>query len=107
MMNERQQKIIQILSLRRYEKIDNLAFELNVTRRTIERDLYNLSFDYPIYTIQGRNGGVEVMKEAKLNGFRLNQEETELLQKILLSLNGRDYIVLFGIIKKYGKPIKT
>lgn len=47
------------------------------------------------------------MKEAKLNGFRLNQEETELLQKILLSLNGRDYIVLFGIIKKYGKPIKT
>lgn len=107
MMNERQQKIIQILSLRRYEKIDNLAFELNVARRTIERDLYNLSFDYPIYTIQGRNGGVEVMKEAKLNGFRLNQAETELLQKILLSLNGRDYIVLFGIIKKYGKPIKT
>ena len=32
MMNERQQKIIQILSLRRYEKKDNLAFELNVAR---------------------------------------------------------------------------
>ena len=88
-MNERQQKIIQILSLRRYEKIDNLAFELNVARRTIERDLYKLSFDYPIYTIQGRNGGVEVMKEAKL---KLYEEMFVKMQAAALINAGLDEI---------------
>lgn len=36
---ERRQKIIDILNMRRSDKIDNLAFELKVTRRTIENDI--------------------------------------------------------------------
>ena len=39
---ERRMEIIDILSERRKEQVDNLAFELNVTERTIRNDIYEL-----------------------------------------------------------------
>ena len=36
---ERRQAILEILCERRHEKIDNLAFEFEVERRTIRRDI--------------------------------------------------------------------
>lgn len=99
---ERRSKLIKILNARRFEKIDNLAFELNVTRRTIEKDLCFLSMEYPIYTMQGRNGGVEVMEGSSLVAIGLNREETALLQKLLVSAVGEDYVILARMLKKYG-----
>ena len=50
---ERRQKILEILSERRYEKMTNLAIELSVSRRTICYDIEYLSSSFPLYTETG------------------------------------------------------
>ena len=74
----RREKILEILSERRYEKMTNLAQELKVTRRTIVSDIAILSERFPIYTETGTYGGVYVV-----DGFRhrmkyLNEIQLEL-----------------------------
>ena len=43
---ERRQALLRLLCERRYETIDNLAFEFSVNRRTIRRDIELLSLFY-------------------------------------------------------------
>ena len=54
---ERRKAIMQILRLRKFEKVDNLAFQFSVTPRTIKRDIEMLSLTESIYTQQGKYGG--------------------------------------------------
>ena len=54
---ERRENILEILSCRRFETMDNLASELKVSRRTIQNDIIALSSFAPLYTIRGRYGG--------------------------------------------------
>lgn len=54
---ERREAILEILSCRRFETMNNLANELNVSRRTIQNDIVALSVFAPLYTIRGRYGG--------------------------------------------------
>lgn len=67
--DERRRKILEVLSVRRYETCDNLAFEFGVSVRTIYNDLLHLSGEYPIYTSQGNKGGVRMM-----DGFYINRK---------------------------------
>ena len=55
---ERRQQVLEAISDRRTERIENLASEFGVSRRTIERDILVLSCSYPIVTVQGAAGGV-------------------------------------------------
>lgn len=77
--------------------VENLAFELQVSTRTIHRDIVVLSFRLPIYTVQGRGGGVfvdamSVRKNRQLTKteLRVLYEAKELLsedrQKIILTM---------------------
>lgn len=50
---ERRQQVLEAISDRRTERIENLAAEFGVSRRTIERDILVLSCSYPIVTVQG------------------------------------------------------
>lgn len=102
--NERRKEILDMLNVRRYEKIENLAFSFQVTRRTIERDIFALSFEYPIYTTKGTGGGVHVMDGRYIYDMhRMNTEQTELLERLLKELSGKDAEVMKTILKKYGK----
>ena len=67
---ERRRAIMEILCARRHETRGNLAFELGVSKRTIEHDVQSLSLEYPIYTTQGRGGGIHVVA-----GFELKQTD--------------------------------
>ena len=62
--SERRRAIIKDLSVRRHEKISDLAFQYHVSRRTVEYDIYWLSLEYPIYTTKGIGGGVHVIDGA-------------------------------------------
>ena len=100
----RREKILEILSERRYEKMINLAQELKVTRRTIVEDIAVLSETFPIYTETGTYGGVYVV-----DGFRhrmkyLSDSQLEVLERILETLEGKDKEVLHSIIKTFKKP---
>lgn len=55
--NERRQKILEILCVRRQETMENLAQEFNVTTRTIRNDIEELTLAHPIETVRGRYGG--------------------------------------------------
>ena len=61
----RRMEIISILSARGHATMRELAWELNVSRRTIMHDVTVLSFDYPIYTKSGEGGGVFITENYK------------------------------------------
>lgn len=100
--SERRQAILELLCLRRHETRENLAFEFGVSKRTIEYDILQLSLDYPVYTTQGNGGGIHIMDGYYLNRPRMNEKQTALLHKLLLTLSGEDKETMQTIIKNYG-----
>lgn len=112
---ERRHIILRILCRRRYETIHNLATELNVSERTIRRDIDALSLIAPIYTQPGRYcGGVYVTDSFVMDRMYFRECETELLLKILRYIKAEDLTwfsaeeiaVLQNLIKEYTKPKK-
>ena len=62
----RRMEIISILSARGHTTMRELAWELDVSRRTIMNDVIALSFDYPVYTKPGEGGGVFITEITSL-----------------------------------------
>ena len=54
---ERRIAILKLICRRRFETIANLAYEFDVSERTIRRDIEFLMRTEPIYTQPGRYGG--------------------------------------------------
>ena len=100
--SERRNAILEILCMRRVEKINNLAFQFGVTEKTIRRDILTLSLEYPIYTIQGNGGGIYVDKNFRLGRVYLKNEQQELLERLLPGLDEKDAEVMKSIIKTFG-----
>ncbi len=100
--SERRNAILEVLCLRRFETVANLAFEFNVTDRTIRNDILILSLDYPIYTSKGNGGGIRVDANYRLGKSYLKDEQQELLQRLLPELDGKDAEVMKSIIKTFG-----
>lgn len=101
---ERRQAILEVLSVRRHETRENLAFEFGVSKRTIEYDVMQLSLSYPVYTTQGKGGGIHIMDGYYLSRAVLSEKQTSLLKRLLLTLKGEDRETMADIIRKYGKP---
>ncbi len=106
---ERRNKLLRILYTRRYDTIVNLARELEVSARTIRRDIEALSETEPIYTRSGSKiGGVYVV-----NGYypdRLFMAENEIATLRVIQtyfqlnpgqITVDDENMLKNIIKKY------
>ena len=100
---ERRQRIIDILNMRRSEKIDNLAFELKVTRRTIENDIQVLSCSYPIDTKKGTGGCVYVQDGFDLYERYLTAKQFEVLEELKGVATVEQAKVLETILKSFGK----
>lgn len=100
--SERRQKILEVLCSRRTEIIDNLAFEFNVSRRTIRYDIEILSLDYPIYTSKGTGGGVYVDDNFRLGRAYLKDSQRALLENLLPTLKGKDVEVMKSILDTFG-----
>jgi len=86
-------KAIRINELRLYInrvkkfKVDDLAKEFNVSRRTILRDLEELSIlGVPLVSEVGANGGYQVLEEKNLLAVSFTKEETFSIFFALLSL---------------------
>ena len=77
---ERRQQVLEAISDRRAERIENLASEFGVSRRTIERDILVLSCSYPIVTVQGAAGGVRAMDGWYVTRRYLNDDQEALLR---------------------------
>lgn len=100
--NERRNAILEVLCLRKFETVENLAFEFGVTGRTIRNDILMLSLEYPIYTAKGNGGGIRVDEKYKFGKSYLKDEQQELLERLLTGLNGKDAEVMKSILKTFG-----
>lgn len=101
-VSERRNAILEVLCVRRFETLDNLAFEFGVSKRTIRYDIESLSLTYPIYTVSGNGGGIYVDENFRLGKSYLNDEQQELLQRLLPNLDGKDAEVMKSILNTFG-----
>lgn len=112
---ERRYQIMKILCRRRSETVYNLAAELNVSSRTIERDIEFLSATQPIYTQPGRyHGGVYVVEGYSIDRMYMNDDEIRVLQKIYAHIGEQASFLTYeeqctfkSIIAQYSKPVTT
>lgn len=100
----RRQAILDVLSARRFETMANLAFEFNVSVRTIQRDIDVLSTSAPIYTVCGNGGGVRFMDGQYSSKRYLNTIERDLLEEMLETVPSDKRGILQGILDKFSMP---
>lgn len=101
---DRRQEILQRLSDRRQDTIENLMTEFGVSRSTIKRDIEILACSAPIYTVQGNGGGIRVM-DGYYHGRRyLKSDQEALLRKLLPGLQPEDQKTLQGVLDAFAMP---
>ena len=98
--NERRQKILEILCVRRQETMENLAQEFNVTTRTIRNDIEELTLAHPIETVRG--GGVKVADGYYLGRKYLKPDQQELLKRLSENLTGEDLATMNSILSEFA-----
>ncbi len=99
---ERRSAIYAALCWRRFDSIVNLALELHVSERTIQRDVTFLSLSYPLETVRGCRGGVKLAEWFKPTDPWLNPEQTALLKKVKPYLSSMDQIILNSILLQFS-----
>lgn len=115
---ERQYKILKIINEKGNVTVEHLANELEISKRTILRDITDLSGFLPIRTMQGRYGGGisfidgyrycdyqfymieeqvivlnKIIYETRTHGFcKLTYHETEVIQDIMKKYSPISYV---------------
>ena len=107
---ERRLEIMKQLCRERHVTMPTLAKQYNVSVRTIQRDILELTFMMPIYVKTGRyDGGVYVVDDYTMDRMYMNTAEVELLTKVkdIVSgkLNAQENMLFEKIIKTYAKPV--
>ena len=111
---ERRAAILRLLCKRRHETIKNLAFEFDVSERTIRRDIEALSYREPIYTQPGKyGGGVYVTDNYHMDRMYFRETERNVLYKLLgcvenkkrCDLTDEETVIFKRIIENYTKPV--
>lgn len=112
-VSERRAAIMQILYRQRFETTNNLMARFGVSKRTIRRDIEELSKTEPIYTKSGRyGGGIYVIDGYYGFETHLKKSEIELIHKFYHSaqsnqqcqLTLNELATLKGISEKF--PLK-
>ncbi len=103
--SERREKLLDVLCIRRKDKIENLAQEFGVSTRTIRTDIEILTCNYPIETIRGRyGGGVQVADGFRKDRKMFTKEQSDLVKKLAMSLEGHELEVMGSIISAFALP---
>lgn len=102
---ERRQMILEAMSDRRFETMDNLAAEFKVSYRTIRYDIEILSCSYPLYTVQGGSGGIRVADGWYLGRRYLHDDQEALLRNLLDGLQPEQQKTMQDILKAFAKPM--
>lgn len=100
--SERRRKLIEVLSIRRYDTMEHLADELGVCWRTIYRDIQDLSLTYPLYTTRGTYGGVHMMDGFRLDRKFLTPVQQKGLEELLPSLTKQDQELICSILDDFA-----
>ena len=100
--SERRDEIMRIMIARRQETIPNLADELGVSRRTIERDILSLTATNPLETVQGNGGGVRLPEWYHPYRNTLSREQTATLANLMGRASEEERTVLRQLIREHS-----
>lgn len=105
-VKERRRAIMEILCVRRHETRGNLAFEFGVSKRTIEYDVQSLSLEYPIYTTQGKGGGIHVVEGFELTQKKgcLTDKQSSVLARLASELDEEERKIVESILYAFSLP---
>ena len=104
---DRQRRLLEIISARRYEKISRLAEELNVSHDTISRDLNELTESASYYITSGKHGGgVYAVDGWYYSRTYLSTDQEALLRKLLAGLQPEEQKTMQSILDAFAKPTK-
>lgn len=103
---ERRQLILEYLIENHRTTRDILSNQFHVSARTIERDVLILSCSYPIITIQGCGGGIQIAEGYRLGMKYFTEEQMALLEKLSVNLTGDELLVMQSILKTFSKHRK-
>lgn len=98
--SERRRAIVLALCRRKKETLDNFAFEFEVSKRTIETDIMCLSNTEPVYTVQGRGGGICIDENYEPDRGPFTMEQADLIARIRPHLNDEDGKAIAVRVKK-------
>ena len=100
----RRAELIRILRIRKKDTVPNLARELNVSERTIRRDLLTLTVDegYLIDTIQGNGGGVVCNGQLYPHRGILSQDQIRVLNELKRHADSRQIIVVNEMLEAFS-----
>ena len=101
---DRRQQIMEVLSDRRHDTVDNLAAEFGVSRSTIKRDLEVIGCSAPIYTVKGGAGGVRAMDGWYVGRRYLHQEQEALLTSLMPGLQPEQQKIMQNILDAFAMP---
>ena len=101
---ERRNEILVILSSRRFVTYPELCEQFGVGQTTIRKDIDKLTSSAPIYTVQGKGGGIRVADGWYLSKTYLCDEDEEMLRRLLPGLQLEDQKRMQHILSVFAKP---
>lgn len=104
-VNDRRRRILEYLSSERYANRSNLAELFGVCERTIERDIARLSLEAPIWTEQGRGGGIRVSDGWYVDKRYMSKEQEKYIRELMPTLDDYGQKVMRDILTAFAKSI--
>lgn len=100
--NERRTEIAKLMEVRRISTVVELAADLQVSERTIRRDILELSVDIPLETIQGNGGGVHIADWYHPHKNMLSQEQSFVLEQLMEYADDRQKEILRQMLAEFS-----
>lgn len=104
---ERRQQMLEYLSDHRSTTYSELASEFGISRRTVVRDIEELTCSAPIYTVQGNGGGIRVADGWYISRRYLHDEHEAVLRDLLPVLQPEQQKAINEILLAFAKPKAT
>lgn len=99
----RRLRILEILSIRRFVTLAALESEFGVSKRTIQNDIETLSHTAPIYTVQGKGGGIHVLDGWRADYRYLSDEQEHFLISLWNCASTEKRGIIESILRSFSK----
>ena len=97
---DRRVALLEYLQENKRATVDELMNELNVSRRTVLRDVTALTQEYDVETVRGRYGGVYLSKNK--NAKKLTERQKQTLKELLTVASPEQQHDIQEIISKFS-----
>ena len=100
--NDRRNRIIELLSFRRHETLDNLAHEFGVSRYTIMRDIVQLQEKYPIKAKCGYEGCYSLPDGYYISEKHLTPKQANAVRECIVTADSELRPILESILDDFA-----